>query len=84
MFELRAYGFRRTALLPPLPLAPCAPPAGRAGVDSEGGGAFRRFKDVLHRWPDLVDRWYGFSDDRRIGRARAWLADAGYRPADSR
>jgi hypothetical protein len=54
------------------------------GVAIEGRGAFRRFKDVLHRWPDLVDRWYGFSDDRRIGRAREWLADAGYRPADSR
>jgi len=53
-------------------------------VAIEGRGAFRRFKDVLHRWPDLVDRWYAFSDDRRIGRAREWLADAGYRPADTR
>lgn len=49
----------------------------------EGPGVFRRFKDVLHRWPDLVDRWYAFSDDRRIGRAREWLADAGYRTADT-
>ena len=53
-------------------------------VAIEGRGAFRRFKDVLHRWPGLVDRWYAFSDDRRIGRAREWLADAGYRPADTR
>lgn len=53
-------------------------------VAIEGRGAFRRFKDVLHRWPDLVERWYGFSDDRRTGRAREWLADAGYRPADAR
>lgn len=53
-------------------------------VAIEGRGAFRRFRDVLHRWPDLVDRWYAFSDDRRIGRAREWLADAGYRPADAR
>ncbi len=51
-------------------------------VAVEGRGAFRRFRDVLHRWPDLVERWHGFSDDRRIGRAREWLADAGYRPAD--
>jgi hypothetical protein len=49
-----------------------------------GRGAFRQFKDVLHRWPDLVGRWYAFSVDRRIGRAREWLADAGYRPADTR
>lgn len=53
-------------------------------VSIEGRGAFRRFKDVLHRWPDLLDRWYAFSDDRRIGRAREWLADAGYRPAEAR
>ncbi len=53
-------------------------------VAIEGRGAFRRFRDVLHQWPELVDRWYAFSDDRRIGRAREWLADAGYRPADSR
>jgi hypothetical protein len=52
-------------------------------VAIEGRGAFRRFKDGLHRWPDLVDRWYAFSDDRRIGRARAWLSDAGFRPADA-
>jgi len=53
-------------------------------VAIEGRGAFRRFKDVLHRWSDLLDRWYAFSDDRRIGRAREWLSDAGYRPVDSR
>lgn len=48
----------------------------------EGRGAFRRFRDALHRWPELVGEWHRFSDDRRIGRAREWLADAGYRPAD--
>jgi Uncharacterised protein family (UPF0158) len=43
-----------------------------------GRGAFRRFKDVLSRWPELEERWYGFSEDRQCGRARAWLAAAGY------
>jgi len=43
-----------------------------------GGGAFRRFKDVLAHSPDLLERWYGFSDDRHRGRARAWLAGEGY------
>ena len=45
-----------------------------------GRGAFRRFKDVLADSPDLLDRWYGFSDDRYRGRARAWLAGEGYAP----
>jgi len=26
------------------------------------------------------NRWYAFSDDRQRGRARAWLAEEGYRP----
>jgi hypothetical protein len=43
-----------------------------------GRGAFRKFRDALHRHPDLERRWLTFSDDRRRGRARAWLSDAGY------
>jgi hypothetical protein len=50
------------------------------GVAIDGRGAFRRFKDTLARWPEQEDDWYRFSDERRRGRARAWLADAGYRP----
>lgn len=46
-----------------------------------GRGAFRRFKDVLTDWPDDREDWFVFSEDRRRGRAREWLADAGYRPA---
>lgn len=45
-----------------------------------GRGAFRRFKGVLAESPDLLDRWYGFSDERHRGRARAWLVDEGYAP----
>ena len=52
--------------------------ADRLGIAIDGTGAFRRFKDVLMRWPDEEDDWYRFSDERRRG--RAWLADAGYRP----
>jgi hypothetical protein len=54
--------------------------AGRLVIAIEGRGAFRRFKDVLARWPGELDRWYGYADDRQRGRARAWLAEAGYRP----
>lgn len=35
----------------------------------EGRGAFRRFRDELTRWPDLQDRWYVYSAERRRGRA---------------
>jgi hypothetical protein len=49
-----------------------------------GRGAFRRFKDALADSDDLLGRWYGFSDDRHRGRARAWLAERGYTPMPTR
>jgi hypothetical protein len=52
--------------------------ADRLSIAIRGSGAFRRFRDVLSRWPDLEERWHGFSDDRQRGRARSWLADEGY------
>jgi hypothetical protein len=58
--------------------------AERLGIAIEGRGAFRRFKDVLSRWPGEMDRWLAFSDERKRGRAREWLAAAGYRVAPRR
>lgn len=55
--------------------------ADRLGIAIDGRGAFRRFKDTISRWPDEQERWYRFSDERKRGRARAWLAVAGYRVA---
>jgi hypothetical protein len=52
--------------------------ADRLEIALRGRGAFRRFKDVLARWPGELERWYGFSDERKFGRARAWLAAEGY------
>ncbi|MBJ7597581.1 MAG: hypothetical protein DLM67_19585 [Candidatus Nephthysia bennettiae] len=49
-------------------------------VALDGRGAFRRFKDVLQGQPEELERYYGFSDERRRGRARSWLAGEGYRP----
>lgn len=49
-------------------------------VAIQGRGAFRRFKDTLARRPDLLHAWHSFSEDRQLGRARAWLADQGYTP----
>lgn len=48
-------------------------------VALNGRGAFRRFKNVLMDYPADRAEWFAFSDDRQRGRARAWLADAGYR-----
>jgi hypothetical protein len=55
--------------------------ADRLAIAIEGRGAFRRFRSVLDRWDDELDRWYAFSDDRKRGRAREFIAEAGYRPA---
>ena len=52
--------------------------ADRLSIAITGRGAFRRFKDVLSRWPELMERWHCFSEDRHRGRARSWLADQGY------
>ena len=52
--------------------------ADRLSIALQGRGAFRRFRDVLSRWDELVGRWHSFSDDRKRGRARSWLADQGY------
>jgi len=53
--------------------------ADRLAIAIEGRGAFRRFKDVLARWPGELDRYFAFSNERHRGRARAWLAEEGYR-----
>jgi hypothetical protein len=45
-----------------------------------GKGAFRRFKDVLARYPDERERWFRFKDDRLKQRALEWLEDIGVEP----
>ncbi len=54
--------------------------AERLQIAIRGKGAFRRFKDVLSRWPEELQRYFSFTNERQLGRARAWLAAAGYRP----
>jgi hypothetical protein len=51
--------------------------ADRLAIAITGKRAFRRFKDVLARWPEELERWFVFSGERRRGRARAWLTSAG-------
>jgi hypothetical protein len=45
-----------------------------------GRGAFRRFRDVLDETAVECGRWMTFSDERRRGRARQWLAEHRLRP----
>jgi hypothetical protein len=52
--------------------------ADRLEIAISGRGAFRRLKNTLSRWPDLLTRWHAFSEERQRGRARAWLAQEGY------
>jgi hypothetical protein len=60
--------------------------AERLAIAIRGSGAFRRFTDELARWPGELERWHAFSEERQRGRARSWLAAAGYRvlPLDHR
>jgi hypothetical protein len=52
--------------------------ADRLAVAIEGRGAFRRFKDELGRSPGELERWHTLAEERQRGRARSWLAPAGY------
>ncbi|MDT9699644.1 UPF0158 family protein [Streptomyces sp. P17] len=54
--------------------------AERLRIAVGGRGAFRRFKDVLARDERSWSRYHRFRDERQRGRARAWLAEEGYRP----
>jgi hypothetical protein len=57
--------------------------AGRLSRAIEGRGAFRRFRSELDDHPSELTRWHRFHDDARLGRARQWLADRGYRSVGS-
>ncbi|MFI6626494.1 UPF0158 family protein [Streptomyces sp. NPDC050528] len=46
-----------------------------------GRGAFRQFKDILAHDQRSWRRYHRFCDERQRGRARAWLAEEGYRPS---
>jgi Uncharacterised protein family (UPF0158) len=51
------------------------------GVAIQGRGAFRRFQEVLARYPAAEARWFAFRATRLEARARAWLAEEGLEPA---
>jgi hypothetical protein len=45
-----------------------------------GRGAFRRFKDVLFRYPSERERWFAFRDERMEQRMREWLEEYDIEP----
>jgi len=49
-------------------------------VAIDGKGAFRRFKEVLTRYPEEQERWLRFKDDRLNQRALEWLEEIGVEP----
>jgi hypothetical protein len=55
--------------------------AERLEVAIQGRGAFRRFKDTLFDDELWWGAWSTFSSERRLGRARWWLAEEGLRPS---
>lgn len=48
-----------------------------------GRGAFRYFKDVLARYPEVREAWYAFKDSRIEMRVRDWLEHNAIEPIDS-
>jgi len=51
-------------------------------VAINGRGAFRRFKDVLTRYPDERQRWFRFKDAKMRERALEWLESIGIIPCE--
>ncbi len=51
-------------------------------VAIDGRGAFRRFKDVLLRYPQERERWFAFSAERNRLRVREWLEENEIEPID--
>ena len=44
----------------------------------QGRGAFRRFRDTLHGFPDLLTHWSTYARGRAEARAIEWLTAEGY------
>ena len=53
--------------------------ASRMRDEISGPRAFRRFQTKLGDHDDEYTRWHRFRDEARLGHARAWLAEHGYR-----
>jgi hypothetical protein len=52
----------------------------RLEVALDGGGAFRRFKNVLLDFPAERERWFAVRDEGLRAAMREWLAEQGIEP----
>lgn len=52
-------------------------------VAIDGAGAFRRFKDVLARYPQQRERWFEFQSERERDRIVDWLESIGVTPMEA-
>ena len=52
----------------------------KLAVALDGKGAFRRFRSVLNDYPDELEQWYKFKDDRMREEAIQWLIMNGIEP----
>ncbi|MFQ6118026.1 MAG: UPF0158 family protein [Candidatus Bipolaricaulia bacterium] len=53
-------------------------------VALDGKGAFRRFKDVLARYPEERERWFEFEERYLRREAEDWLHSIGVKPREAR
>ena len=49
-------------------------------VAIQGSGTFRRFKDVLYRYPEAQENWFRFRDEREQRRMLDWFISEGFEP----
>ncbi len=49
---------------------------------ASGRGAFRRFREVLARYPEQRQRWFAYKDMRLRERALEWLEELGLEAVD--
>lgn len=49
-------------------------------VAIQESGAFRRFKDMLYRYPEVQENWFRFRDEREKRRMTDWLQSQGIEP----
>ena len=45
-----------------------------------GRGAFRYFRDLIARYPNVEERWYAYKDARAKERLLRWLGDHDIEP----
>ncbi|NSW92962.1 MAG: hypothetical protein HPY74_20365 [Firmicutes bacterium] len=50
----------------------------------DGRGAFRRFKDILRRYPQIENQWYKYKEELEKQEVRKWLWGIGIDPVEKK